>query len=81
MDKEALQSLELYLNGAIDFETFEDQIVWLAFDAEATEEAIVFELLTEIIYVRDGLSDDEMFRARANKLLPKPRSRAFAASA
>ena len=81
MDKEALHFLELYLNDSIDFEAFEDRIVWMAFDAEAMEGAIVFELLAEIIYVRDGLSNDETFRARAGKLLPKSRSRAFAASA
>ena len=81
MDKEALHSLELYLNGAVDFETFEDRIVWMALDAEVTEGAIVFELLAEIIYVRDGVSDDDMFRKRAGRLLSGPISRALAASA
>ena len=80
MDKEALHCLQLYLDGAIDFESFEDQIVWMAFDAEAMEGAIVFELLAEIIYVRDGVSDEDMFRKRAGKLLSEPVSGALAAS-
>ena len=74
MEETALQSLELYLSGDMDFDTFESSIVLMLPDVEARDDSPVFELLAEIIYVWDGLSDEAAFRERTSKLLSDSRA-------
>ena len=74
MEETALQSLELYLSGDMDFDTFESSIVLMLPDVEARDDSPVFELLAEIIYVWDGLSDEAAFRDRTSKLLSDSRA-------
>lgn len=74
MEEKALQSLELYLSGDMDFDTFESNIVLMLPDVEARDDSPVFELLAEIIYVWDGLSNEAAFRERTRKLLSTSRA-------
>lgn len=74
MEETALQSLELCLSGDMDFDTFESSIVLMLPDVEARDDSPVFELLAEIIYVWDGLSDEAAFRERTSKLLSDSRA-------
>ena len=74
MEETALQSLELYLSGDMDFDTFESSIVLMLPSIEARDDSPVFELLAEIIYVWDGLSDEAAFRERTSKLLSDSRA-------
>ena len=69
MDEQTLHCLRLYLNGDMDLDTLESRIVLMLPNVEARDGSPAFELLAEVIYVWDGLSDEAAFRQRAAKLL------------
>ena len=81
MDEQTLHCLRLYLNGDMDFDTLESRIVLMLPNVEARDGSPVFELLAEIIYVWDELSDEASFRQRAAKLLYHHSAPAAAVSA
>ncbi len=63
-DNIAFDVLELYLNGDIDFDALEERIVTLSWDPEHEDHDLVGLVLIEICYIKDGVSDEEIFRAR-----------------
>ena len=64
MDKRVLEILRLYLSGDIDFDSLEDQVVFLAFKADDQDGQLVYEVLAEIAYVKDKVSDESTFKTR-----------------
>ena len=69
MDDRVIHALRLYFNDTIDFDSLEDRIVPIAFEAEAEDGGLVFEVLAEIAYVKDRVSDEGTFRERVRALV------------
>ena len=71
MDKRVLEILRLYLSGDIDFDSLEDQVVLLAFKADDHDGQLVYEVLAEIAYVKDKVSDESTFKTRIAGIVTK----------
>ena len=69
MDDRVIRALRLYLNDTIDFDSLEDRIVPIAFEAEPKDDGLVLEVLAEIAYVKDRVSDEGAFRERVRGLV------------
>ena len=69
MDDGVIRALRLYLNDSIDFDSLEDRIIPVAFEAEAEDGGPVFEVVAEIAYVKDRVSDEGVFRERVAGLV------------
>ena len=69
MEDRVLHTLRLYLDDAFDFDSLEDHIIRMAFQAEAEDGGPVFEVVAEIAYVKDKVSDEETFRERVRRLV------------
>ena len=67
MDDRVIHALRLYFNDTIDFDSLEDRIVPIAFEAE--DGGLVFEVVAEIAYVKDRVSDEGTFRERVRALV------------
>ena len=64
MNDEILKTVQLYLMGDIDIDSLEDRIVPLAWETEFKDQELLDEILFELIYLKDGLSEESIFRAR-----------------
>ena len=69
MEDRVLHTLKLYLDDAFDSDSLEDRIIRMAFQAEAKDGGLVFEVVAEIAYVKDKVSDEETFRERVRRLV------------
>ena len=69
MDDRVIYALRLYLNDSINFDSLEDRIIPIAFEAEAEDGGLVFEVVAEIAYVKDKISDEGTFRERVAEVL------------
>ena len=59
------QTIELYLSGDIDLDTLEDRIIPLLWSARLGEERdLIAHIAVELIYIKDDLSDESIFRTR-----------------
>lgn len=67
MDDRVIHALRLYFNDTIDFDSLEDRIVPIPFEAE--DGGLVFEVVAEIAYVKDRVSDEGTFRERVRALV------------
>ncbi len=60
-----LETLELYLTGDIDLDSLEDRIIPLLWSAELeADRDLIAEIAVELIYIKDGVSDESIFRTR-----------------
>ena len=73
MDDRVIYALRLYLNDNIDFDSLEDRIIPIAFEAESQDGGLLFEVVAEIAYVKDKVSDEGMFRERVAEVLARQR--------
>ena len=73
MDDRVIHALRLYLNDTIDFDSLEDCIIPIAFEVEAEDGGLVFEVVAEIAYVKDKVSNEGTFRARVAEVLARQR--------
>ena len=64
MNHQILKTLQLYLLGDIDIDSLEDRIIPLAWDNDFKDRDILNEIMFELIYIKDGLSDEPIFRTR-----------------
>lgn len=64
MNHQILKTIQLYLLGDIDIDSLEDRIVPLAWDTEFEDQELLDEILFELIYIKDGVSDEPIFRTR-----------------
>ena len=60
-----LETLGLYLNGDIDLDSLEDRIIPLLWsDLSEADRALIAEIAVELVYIKDSLSDESIFRTR-----------------
>lgn len=64
MPHQVLGPLRLYLNGDIDLDALEDSVVPLAWDDDFKDKDLLNEILVELIYIKDDVSDGSIFRTR-----------------
>lgn len=70
MKGKILETLELYLAGDIDLDSLEDRIIPLLWSAQLeAERDLIAEIAVELIYIKDGLSDESIFRTRVAEIL------------
>lgn len=62
------ETLELYLNGDIDLDTLENRVISLAWDDDFEDQELVDRIAFELIYIKDGLSDESIFRTRVGEI-------------
>ena len=63
-DNIALETLNQYLSGEIDFNTLKERIIPLGFDDDFEHQDLVDMITIEIAYILDGISDEPLFRER-----------------
>ena len=63
-DNIALETLNLYLNYEIPFDSLEECIIRLGFDDTFEHQDLVDLITIEIAYILDGISDEPLFRER-----------------
>ena len=64
MRDNVLKALKLYLNEEIDLDTLEYRVITLAWDDEFEDQDLVDQIAIELVYIKDGLSDELIFRTR-----------------
>ena len=60
----AFDALNLFLDGDIDLDALEDRVVPLAWDSEYENQDLVDIISIELAYIKDGISDEPLFRER-----------------
>ena len=66
------QMLRAYLDDEIDFDTFEDRFVPLAWESRGADLDTVDQVTAEIACVKDGVLDEDTFRARMSEIVAQP---------
>ena len=70
MTNQIPDTLRLYLNGEIDLDMLEDRIIPLLWSAQLeAERDLIDQIAFELIYIKDGVSDESIFRTRAAEIL------------
>ena len=64
MTDEIFKTLQLYLAGEIDIDSLEDRIIPFAWETEFEHQELLDAILFELIYIKDGLTDESAFRTR-----------------
>ena len=65
MNDKIFKTLQLYLAGEIDIDSLEDRIIPLLWSAQLEEERdLIAHIAVELVYIKDGLSDESAFRTR-----------------
>ena len=64
MNSRVLELLNGYLIGDLDFDSFEDLVIPLAWESDSPAQDVVDQIAAEIALVKDGASDDATFRVR-----------------
>ena len=64
MRDNVLKALRLYLNEEIDLDTLEYRVITLAWDDEFEDQDLVDRIAVELVYIKDGVSDESIFRTR-----------------
>ena len=62
------QMLRAYLDREIDFDTFEDRVILLAWESQGADLDTVDQVAAEIACVKDGVLDEDTFRARIGEM-------------
>ena len=60
----AFDALNLFLDGDIDLDALEDRVIPLAWDSEYKNQDLVDIIAIELVYIKDGISDEPLFRER-----------------
>ena len=58
------ETIRLYLNGDIDLDTLEYRVITLAWDDEFEDRDLIAQIAVELVYIKDGLTDERAFRTR-----------------
>ncbi len=62
------ETIELYLSGDIDLDTLERRVITLAWDDDFEDQELVDRIAVELVYIKDGLSDESIFRTRVAEI-------------
>ena len=68
MGSNVLELLNNYVIGDLDFESLEDLVIPLAWEAKGQAQDLVDRVAAEIALVKDGVSDEAMFRERIGEI-------------
>ncbi|MCY4652451.1 MAG: hypothetical protein OXC95_04715 [Dehalococcoidia bacterium] len=60
--------IRLYLNDDIDLDTLEYRVILFAWDDDFEDQELLDEILFELIYIKDGVSDETIFRTRVAEI-------------
>ena len=69
VDAKILELLTSYSMGDLDLESLEDLVIPLAWGDEGPAKNLVDRVAAEIAMVKDGASDEAMFRARVGEIV------------
>ena len=69
MSDTILETIRLYLIGDTDLDALERRIISLAWDDEFDDQELVDRIAAELVYIKDGVSDESTFRTRVAKIL------------
>ena len=64
MSDNVLEALRLYLNRDIDLDALEYRVITLAWDDEFEDQDLVDQIAVKLVYIKDGVSDESIFRTR-----------------
>ena len=67
MSDQILETLRLYLAGDIDLDSLERRIIPLAWDTDFDQD-LVDQIAVELVYIKDGVSDESIFRTRVAEI-------------
>ena len=73
----AQEALNLYLSGDIGIDALEERVISLAWDAEFEDQRLIDQVAIELSYIKDGVSDEDAFRARVAKIAAPPKQDAI----
>lgn len=76
----AREALKLYLNGDMDIDALEERVISLAWDAEFEDQHLIDQVAIELSYIKDGASDEAVFRARIARIAAPPKQDAIIAA-
>ena len=68
MRDNVLKALKLYLNRDIDLDTLEYRVITLTWDDDFEDQDLVDRIAIELVYIKDGLSDESDFRTRVAEI-------------
>ena len=71
VDANILELLTSYSMGDLDFESLEDHVIPLAW-VDGPAQDVIDQIAAEIALVKDGASDEAMFRARVEEIVASP---------
>ena len=72
VDANILELLTSYSMGDLDLESLEDLVIPLAWDEEGSAQDLVDRVSAEIAMVKDGASDEAMFRELVGEIVASP---------
>ena len=64
MTDNILEALKLYLDGDIDLDSLEYRVITLTRDDETEDQDLVDQIAVKLVYIKDGVSDESIFRTR-----------------
>lgn len=76
----AREALKLYLSGDIDIDALGERVISLAWDAEFEDKYLIDQVAIELSYIKDGASDEAVFRARVAKIATPSKQDAITAA-
>ena len=68
MNRQILKTVRLYLAGDIDLDTLEYRVITLTWDDEFEDQDLVDRIAAELVYIKDGVSDEPIFRTRVAEI-------------
>ena len=68
IEDKVLGSLNLYLAGDIDLDTLEERVIPLAFIAGYEDRELIDHIAIELVYIKDGISDEPLLRERLSEV-------------
>lgn len=69
VDTNILELLTSYLAGNLDCESLEDLVIPLVWEEDGPAQDVVDRVAAEIALVKDGASDEAMFRERMSEIV------------
>lgn len=78
MNHQILKTLQLYLIGDIDLDSLEYRVITLTWDDKSVDQDLVDRIAVELVYIKDGVSDETLFRTRIAEILAQTQDSAAA---
>jgi hypothetical protein len=69
MKDNILEAIRFYLNGDIDLDSLEYRVITITWDDKSIDQDLVDRIAVELVYIKDGVSDEALFRTRVAEIL------------